>query len=199
MTIATCQHCDRLIDLVEGAHERALVAFTTPDADFMSSIGWLSAHLAAVERVLHPALVRHLPEAAELLRDDHEVTHRLAHLLRLLERRMSGDATAARLDPGQLRSEVLATLVGHAATEHALLDRLARVIGPAATDELATRYQRALELAPTRPHPHAPSHGHAGAVAFRLTALRDRVLDTLDGRVTGTPKRRRPIRAQRRG
>jgi hypothetical protein len=53
-------------------------------------------------------------------------------------------------------------------------------------------YERALTHAPTRPHPHLSR----GGLLFRLDALRDSVLDMMDGRhvpVPRQPRRRRLI------
>ena len=42
--------------------------------------------------------------------------------------------------------------------------------------------------APTRPHPHLPHRGITGAIAFRVDAVRDRVLDTMDSRHVPLPR-----------
>jgi hypothetical protein len=47
---------------------------------------------------------------------------------------------------------------------------------------LATKYQRALTHAPTRPHPRCPRTGPLRHVAFWLHGRWDRLLDTMDSR-----------------
>ncbi len=62
----------------------------------------------------------------------------------------------------------------------------------------ALAYQRALEVGPTRPHPHAPHAAVLVTLAYHLNAARDHVLDTLDSRpVPPTAPRRGEVRADR--
>jgi hypothetical protein len=198
MTETTCHHCTQFTDAVETAHERALDALTSEPAQPMKAVIWLSAHLAAAERSIHPAVKRWLPDATDLLAEEHRVMHAIADKLRLLERYHAGDAGVSRLNAGRVRSELVALLVDHAANEHSLLDQLARVIGPSETDQMIAAYNRTLERAPTRPHPHVPRHGVLGRLGFRATAIGDAILDTLDGRPHPTPKRtRRPHKSRR--
>lgn len=191
MTDAICHHCTQFTDAVEQAHEEALVALTADKPQPMKAIVWLSAHLAAAEHAIHPAVRDKLPDASELLADEHRVNHQIAERLRLLERYHAGDAGAGRLNAGRVRSELVALLVDHAANEHSLLDQLARVLGPAETDQMIAAYHRTLERAPTRPHPHVPRHGLLGRLGFRATAIGDAILDTMDGRPHPMPRPRR--------
>ena len=197
MTDTTCHHCTQFTDAVEKAHEEALGALTADTPQPMKAVIWLSAHLAAAERAIHPAVTRHLPAATELLAEEHRINHAVADRLRLLERYHAGDAGVSRLNAGRVRSELVALLVEHAANEHTLLDQLARVLGPGETDQMIAAYHRTLERAPTRPHPHMPRHGLLGRLGFRATAISDAILDTLDGRPHVTPRRPRRVKPRR--
>ena len=59
---------------------------------------------------------------------------------------------------------------------------------------LADGYLEAFVKAPTRPHPHLPHHGVAGGIAFRVDAVRDHLLDTMDGRHVPLPRQAREPR-----
>ena len=112
----------------------------------------------------------------------------LERMLRIAERRHSGDALAAGLDSDRLHGILLERLDAHAETEHARLSALSEVLSVEEQRSLAESYLDALVKAPTRPHPHVPHHGVVGAIAFRVEAVRDRLLDTMDGRHVPLPR-----------
>lgn len=152
----------------------------------LESVTWLSAHTAAAQHVVTPlvgAVLRDRHEMRALSRDAVEVERNL----RLLERFHSGDATVARLDGEPLRRSLVEASDAHAARFGAVLDLLAAALSPAEQRDVVERYREALDHAPTRPHPHAPHSGPAGAIAFRVNAARDRVLDGLDSRDDTVP------------
>lgn len=195
MTTANeCVHCDHLTATIEAAHERALVALTTPGAGRFDAVVWLSAHLAAIDHVVAPMLRRHVAQATEALAEDRRVTAELHRLLRILEQHAAADALAPRRGIAGVRSRVVALLTEHAATEHHLLEALARAIGPEGTDELARRYEHAVAHGPTRPHPHGPRAGLLGRAAYAVESLRDHVMDVLDSRHVPLPRQRKSPR-----
>ncbi|HET6817236.1 MAG TPA: hypothetical protein VFH66_08445 [Mycobacteriales bacterium] len=180
--------------VVEDAHTQALATLSDDDARPLEAIVWLSAHLAAAARTLRPAASRRLQEPAAFLR---EVTRRdveLERMLRIAERRHSGDALAAGLDTERLRGSLLERLEAHAETEHERLAALSEVLTVDEERALAASYLDVLLKAPTRPHPHLPHDGVVGAIAFRVEAVRDRLLDTMDGRHVPLPRTHREPR-----
>jgi hypothetical protein len=154
----------------------------------LDAVGWLSAHLAATERVLHRSLAR---EQRRLLR---AAAHTLQEEVRWLEQVHSGDALVSGRDAGRQRQQVLDAIDAYAEAQRVVL-----TTAPAPRDEgtrdLAAAYRRALVSAPTRPHPHLPTRGVAGAVAFRLEAWWDRAMNTMDSRHVPTPRRERRVAA----
>ena len=155
----------------------------------LDAVGWLSAHLAAVERVIVPAARQH--EDGETTKELRRLAHVLHGELRWLEQLHSGDALVAGLDAPRQHRAVLEALDTYAEVEHRLLHLLADRLDESAQAALVAAYDKALATAPTRPHPHAPQRGLLGAIAFRVDAWRDRVLNTLDARHVPTPRRLR--------
>lgn len=193
-TTEQCVHCDHLTATIEAAHERALVALTSPVAGRFDAVVWLSAHLAAVERVIDPLLDRHVPRTTLQRREDRRVTHAMQLLLRRLEQHAAGDVHAPRGGVAVLRRHLVALLTEHAASEHLLLEELARVLGPDETARVAARYERSVASGPTRPHPHVPHGALAARVAFTVDRMRDHVMDVLDARHVPIPAPRRTPR-----
>ena len=194
--IDSCTHCDHLTATIEAAHERALVALTDAHAGRFDAVVWLSAHLAAVEHVIEPLLDRHVPRSSAQRRADRRVDHEMQVLLRSLEQVAAGDTHAPRADAARLRSRLIALLTEHAASEHLLVERLARAIGADEAAAVAVRYERAVTHGPTRPHPYVPRVGAMARMAFTVDRMRDRVLDVLDARHVPIPTPRRAPRAR---
>lgn len=193
MTTTQCMHCDHLTATIEAAHEKALVALTDATSP-LDAVVWLSAHLAAVDRVVHPAIRRHVAGAEDALREQERAQHALHRALRALEQVAAGDALAARTDVAVVQAEVVSLMAAHAAGEHLLLAALARSLGADGTAVLAERYARAVAHGPTRPHPHTPHRGALGTVMYTIDRLRDHLLDVLDSRHVPIPKPRRARR-----
>ena len=184
MTATTATHRQRLRGGTEHDNvlgRAALDAVDTgaaPDADV---VAWLSEHLTALERVVYPAARRALPDR-RALHDQQSRSHDLEHALRRLHQRVNGDGGAMHLPVARLREEVRDLLAQHVAGERRLEAQLRAVLMPAAWDDLAARYRRVADAAPTRPHPHAPHVGWTGRVAHGVLAQLDRLLDGLDAR-----------------
>src|SRR3954447_2550072 len=174
--------------VVEDAHEQAAAALAAETAAPLDAVVWLSAHLAAVARTVTPVSTRRLGEPAGVRREAHRRDLELERMLRIAERRHSGDVLAAGLDVERLRTAIVARLDAHAEIEHARLAALADILGEDEQRRLADSYLDALVKAPTRPHPHLPHRGITGAIAFRVDAVRDRVLDTMDSRHVPLPR-----------
>ena len=180
--------------VVAEAGRRALAVLQSPDADHLDGVSWASAHLAAVSRVLLPLARRTLPDAA----DDVVLVRRAgAHLqvhLRRLEQLHSGDGLVSRVDDMAVHDAARDDLQRYLVLESALWQRLFAELGPDASEVAVAAYERHLGHGPTRPHPHAPQRGPLAAAAYWFDAMRDRVLNTMDGRHVPTPRRSRAVR-----
>src|SRR3954451_13998482 len=174
--------------VVDDAHVQAAAALTTDKPSPLDAVVWLSAHLAAVGRVITPVATRRLGEPAAVMRDGHRRDLELERMLRIAERRHSGDVLASGRDSERVRTAILSRLDAHAELELVRLAALADVLAEEEQRSLAEAYLDALVQAPTRPHPHLPHHGLSGAIAFRVDAVRDRLLDTMDSRHVPLPR-----------
>ena len=173
--------CEVPAEAVTSLGSVALDAVDTGAASDADVVAWLSEHLAALEQVVHPAARRVLPDHRALPAQQAR-THALAHALRRLHQRVNGDGGAMHLPVARLRDEVRDLLSTYTAGERQLEAQLRAVLTPSAWDELAARYRRAVDAAPTRPHPHAPYSGWTGRLAQGVLAQLDRLLDGLDAR-----------------
>jgi hypothetical protein len=160
----------------------------------LDAVVWLSAHVAAAQRTIHPT-GRHSPGGALALRTLRTADGALEHVLRRAEQHFSGDGLAAQLDEQRLDHALRQALAAHDRAERALVRLLADDADAGQLAAVAAAYADALEHAPTRPHPHAPHRGLLGAAAFRVDAWRDRVMDTMDGRHVPAPRASRPTLA----
>ncbi|HEU5033279.1 MAG TPA: hypothetical protein VFT62_00815 [Mycobacteriales bacterium] len=174
-----------LLATVEEAHERALGALDS--GEVLDAVVWLSAHLAAVHRVIQPAL-RRIPGESAARQRQRMLDLQLERLLRIAERRFSGDAQAAELSSDNLERGLRTALTDHAHAEHSLVAHLESVLSAEELAVLSSAYAAALQHAPTRPHPHAPHFGLLGMAAFRIDAWRDKLLDTMDSRHVPAPR-----------
>src|SRR3954464_13149020 len=186
-----------LVRVVEDAHEQAGAALAAGASCPLDAVVWLSAHLAAVGRVITPVATSRLGETAAAQREGHRRDLELERMLRIAERCHSGDVLASGIEGERLRTSILSRLDAHAEVEHTRLTALADLLDVEEQRALAEAYLDALKKAPTRPHPHLPHHGLSGAIAFRVNAVRDRLLDTMDSRPVPLP--RAPHEARRPG
>ena len=176
------------VDMLADAHQQAIDALEADQP--LDAVVWLSAHLAACQHTVHRA-ARHVAGTQSALTALRAADHELELLLRNAEQYHAGDSLAAQLDAKRLEVELLRALERHSEAEHDLVEGLMGRISAKDADELMTSYDEALRQAPTRPHPHAPHRGLLGAAAFRIDALRDKVMDTMDGRNVPAPRRLR--------
>ena len=146
------------------------------------AISWLSAHVAALDRVVRPVATETLTAHGTLLGEQAVAAHRLEHTLRQLHRRISGDGAVAHLDPAELRAAVLTALDVHAALQQRIAAELYSALPADQWGQLVGRYTASVLRAPTRPHPHIPHRGVVGRLAARLATAGDRFLDMVDSR-----------------
>src|SRR3954465_8679453 len=96
-----------LVSVVENAHEQAGAALTAGASSPLDAVVWLSAHLAAVGRTITPGATRRLGETAAVRREGHRRDLELERILRIAERRHSGDVLASGIDGERLRTSIL--------------------------------------------------------------------------------------------
>lgn len=178
---------DHLRTILGRAHDQADALLADPHGSRLDVVAWMSAHIAAFEHAVYPVVKRKVPGGGSLVSTDREVVARVARTLRMLERRHSGDVLATGLSAQRLGEKISGLVAEHRKVLARILDGLESSLDDAALDELARSYQHALEHAPTRPHPHL----HSGPM-FWLDAVRDRILDTMDGRHDPLPRVRKP-------
>ena len=185
------------LDTLADAHQHALEALA--DEQPLDTVVWLSAHLAACQHTVHRAAGR-LPAAGRALAALRNADLELERVLRRVEQHHAGDSLAAQLNEERLDAVLRRALDAHDAAERDLVEGLMERLGDRDAEALMASYDEALQHAPTRPHPHTPHRGLLGALAFRVDAVRDKVMDTMDGRHVPAPRKpRRAIRPGRWG
>ena len=158
----------------------------------------LSVHAAIEEQVLYPEVERVLPDGRSLAKealDEHaEAKEVLAELDDMEPSDRGFDARVTSL---------IADVRHHVEEEETeMLPKLAASLSPDLLEDMGRRMERAKSMAPTRPHPLAPSTPPGNTVAGPTAAVVDRVRDAVAGRppeeqVRGdarTPARKRPSR-----
>lgn len=154
-----------------------------PQGSRLDVVSWLSAHVAAFEHTIYPVAKRRLTDGRSLLEEDRNLVSKLTHLLRTVERVHSGDVLASNVSPQGLRERLMALVEQHSALQGRIVDAIDHALDPAETASLARDYAEALAHAPTRPHPHLHSR-----LLYRIDALRDHILDTMDSRHVPFPR-----------
>jgi hemerythrin superfamily protein len=134
----------------------------------------LVRHEVAEEVVVYPAFRRLVPGgdsiADTLLAEQADAEQSLARLEK------ESEPAALRAGLRSLRDDVLA----HAEHEEGSIFPTLEAHGaPGELRELAIRYQRALDSAPTHPHPHLPDTPPGNVVLGPIAALVDRVRDAM--------------------
>jgi hypothetical protein len=151
-------------------------------------VAWISAHVAAVHRILLPAIAR--GNGGRHVRRQRGIDHELLKATWQVDRALTGDVHNAAVPRDRLLQTLRALLDAHTAAEQAVLDVAAR-LDDGALRKLRDDLEAATMHAPTRPHPFTPDKP-AGAAVFKLEALVDRVRDALDARHVPVPRRRAP-------
>jgi hemerythrin-like domain-containing protein len=138
----------------------------------------LSVHAAIEEQVLYPevkdVLIGGESMADEALHEHQEAKEMLAELDRM-------ETTDPGLD-AKVRA-LIADVRHHVDEEETeMLPQLASAVPAAKLAELGERMERAKAMAPTRPHPHAPSTPPGNLVVGPIAAAVDRARDAVSGR-----------------
>ena len=175
-----------LADAIARAHCWSEDALTTPGRSVLGSVWWLSTHLAAADRVVHPVAVEALVNGRTVVAEQRRRAGEIVRLLWTLDHSVSGDARLHAPVAGVVRR--LAALVReHAAAEDALVAELEGTLPDAVLGLLHRRYAEMVRRAPTRPHPVTAGRPRLAAAAFRIEGVVDHVRDVVDGR--GAPRR----------
>jgi hemerythrin superfamily protein len=139
---------------------------------------FLVKHSVAEEIYLYPAVREHVPGGNEIA--DHEV-HEHDEVEQIMKRLES--LTPVDADFWPTLRDLMKEVRHHVQGEEAeLFPRLREACSPQQLQELGKKAQQAEKVAPTRPHPAAPSEGSALGVLAPGAGLIDRLRDALSGR-----------------
>jgi hemerythrin superfamily protein len=145
----------------------------------------LSIHAAIEEQVLYPAMRRAFPQgqdmAEEGIEEHAEVKETLADLDGM-------DPSDPAFDP-KVRSLIGDVRHHVEEEEEEMFPKLAAAVPAERLEELGSALESAKVLAPTRPHPHAPSTPPANVVVGPVAGVVDRARDALTGRSRPTAKK----------
>lgn len=171
------------MDLVLRDHERVKSLFAGVDVQgidqleeyFCNLREELVRHEVAEELVVYPAFTKHVEGADAVTKACLAEQSTAEETLAELEHE-TPDTEAFRARLRVLRAAVLE----HAAHEERdVLPALANAIGEAELVQLGERYERALQMAPTHPHPHAPDTPPGNKILGPVAALVDKVRDAM--------------------
>ena len=162
------------------AAEAALDELRKDRPDHRHVVTWVSAHSAALQRVVYPAARHYLRSSHPAVDNAEATTRRLEHVAFRLHQWLSGDGRGSALDVPATKARLQTLIEQHLTELVDLTGELQAVLVASVWDDLLVRHERALAMAPTRPHPHIPHQGPAERVAFRLASAVDRLMDALE-------------------
>lgn len=132
----------------------------------------LSIHEAVEEQLVHPLVRRQLPDGHHLVVEVLAQEQGAKELLARLE-----DADPGSDDFEELVRRLFERVRKHVQTEETMVFPALRLhLGPRERMRLGAMVERAERLAPTRPHPHAPSSG-PGVAGIPVVGVLDRARD----------------------
>jgi hemerythrin superfamily protein len=138
----------------------------------------LSIHAAIEEQVFYPAVREALPDGHELVRHSLEEHKEAKDLLAELEGMQPGDQGFE-----EKVGNLVADVREHVEEEEGqIFPKLETAIGPEALRRVGAALEKAKKVAPTRPHPRAPSKPPANLVAGPAAGAIDRARDEITGR-----------------
>lgn len=138
----------------------------------------LVRHSVAEEQYLYPAVREHVDGGDSLADKEIEDHSRVEKLLKRLEKTDTGSAEMSPLLQ-QLMDEVAAHVQDE---ENNLFPMLRQACTEQQLDDLGDKIRRAKSMAPTRPHPSAPSTPPANKLLAPGVGLVDRARDFVTGR-----------------
>ncbi|MEC4573843.1 hemerythrin domain-containing protein [Streptomyces virginiae] len=138
----------------------------------------LVRHSVAEEQYLYPAVREHVPGGDRMADKELEDHGRVEKILKRLEKMSTDDA---QMSP--LLQELMDEVAAHVQDEESnLFPMLQRACTPQQLDGLGDKIRRAKTMAPTRPHPAAPSTPTASKLLAPGAGLVDRARDFVTGR-----------------
>ncbi|ATZ23216.1 hemerythrin domain-containing protein [Streptomyces lavendulae] len=138
----------------------------------------LVRHSVAEEQYLYPAVREHVEGGGPMADKEIEDHGRVEKMLKRLEKMKTDDAQMSPLLQ-QLMEEVAAHVQDE---ESNLFPMLKRACTPQQLNDLGDKIRRAKAMAPTRPHPAAPSSPTASKLLAPGAGLVDRARDFVTGR-----------------
>jgi hypothetical protein len=146
----------------------------------------LSRHLAAVEDVVYPEVRKRFENGRAIAAEQIHLARQMELVMRMIEGSFYGDAYSIAVPRVVLWEDMAAQLDEHAQAEQEIISRLGEALDGNQQEALAASFAKAVERAPTRPHPYSPHSAVLGRLSHRLWALADRAMDTMDGRIIPT-------------
>jgi hypothetical protein len=146
----------------------------------------LSRHLAAVEDVVYPELRKRIPDGRAVSAEQIHLARQMELVMRMIEGTFYGDAYAIAVPRSLLWDDIASQFEEHDAAEQQVIRWLEEALDDQEQENLAEDFAKAVERAPTRPHPYSPHSAVLGRLSHKLWALADRALDTMDGRIIPT-------------
>ncbi|AZM92725.1 hemerythrin domain-containing protein [Streptomyces sp. W1SF4] len=138
----------------------------------------LVRHSVAEEQYLYPAVREHVPGGDRMADKEIEDHGRVEKMLKRLEKMSTDDAQM-----GPLLRQLMDEVSAHVQDEESnLFPMLERACTPQQLDDLGDKIRRAKAMAPTRPHPAAPSSPTASKLLAPGAGLVDRARDFVTGR-----------------
>lgn len=180
--LLTARHRE-VAELID-AYEHATTPADDRDAILAELRRLLSIHEAVEEQLVHPLVRRELPDghrlAVDVLEQEQEAKDMLARI---------AEAEPGSDDHAELVRRLIEGVRRHAQTEETNVFPLLRLrLGPRERMRLGAMVERAERLAPTHPHPRAPST--APVVGIPVMGVLDRARDRVRHRAEATPPRR---------
>lgn len=138
----------------------------------------LVRHSVAEEQYLYPAVREHIDGGDGLADKETEDHERVEKILKQLEKLDTDDPKM-----GPMLQQLMDEVAAHVHDEEAnLFPRLRQACTPEMLDDLGDKIRRAKSMAPTRPHPSAPSSPTASKLLAPGAGLVDRARDFVTGR-----------------
>ncbi|MFF3089895.1 hemerythrin domain-containing protein [Streptomyces nojiriensis] len=138
----------------------------------------LVRHSVAEEQYLYPAVREHVQGGDRMADKEVEDHSRVEKILKQLEKMNAEDA---QMNP--LLQQLMDEVAAHVQDEEInLFPMLQRACTPQQLDDLGDKIRRAKAMAPTRPHPAAPSSPTASKLLAPGAGLVDRARDFVTGR-----------------
>ncbi|MEU3775810.1 hemerythrin domain-containing protein [Streptomyces sp. NPDC032472] len=138
----------------------------------------LVRHSVAEEQYLYPAVREHVEGGGPMADKEIEDHGRVEKMLKQLEKMSPDDAQM-----GPLLRQLMDEVAAHVQDEETnLFPMLRTACTPQQLDDLGDKIRRAKSMAPTRPHPAAPSSPTASKLLAPGAGLVDRARDFVTGR-----------------